>query len=35
MAETSIALNRFGIGARAEDAPPADPKRWLLDQFAA
>lgn len=35
MAEASIALNRFGIGARAGEAPPADPKRWLFDQFAA
>ena len=31
----SIALNRFGLGARAGETPPADPKRWLLDQFAA
>jgi len=29
----AIALNRFGLGARAEDARPADPRRWLLDQF--
>lgn len=30
--ETAIALNRFGLGARAGDAPPADPKAWLRDQ---
>ncbi|MGF6532348.1 uncharacterized protein (DUF1800 family) [Paraburkholderia sp. GAS206C] len=29
----AIALNRFGLGARPEDTPPADPKRWLLSQF--
>lgn len=27
------ALNRFGLGARPDDAPPADPQRWLLAQF--
>ncbi|CAG4887896.1 DUF1800 domain-containing protein [Paraburkholderia saeva] len=29
----AIALNRFGLGARADDTPPADPKAWLLAQF--
>ena len=29
----AIALNRFGLGARPDEAPPADPRRWLLDQF--
>jgi uncharacterized protein (DUF1800 family) len=29
----AIALNRFGLGARPEDTPPADPKGWLLAQF--
>jgi uncharacterized protein (DUF1800 family) len=29
----AIALNRFGLGARAGDTPPADPKAWLLAQF--
>ncbi|WP_027798994.1 DUF1800 domain-containing protein [Paraburkholderia dilworthii] len=29
----AIALNRFGLGARADDAPPADPRAWLLAQF--
>lgn len=30
----AIAMNRFGLGARPDEAPPADPQRWLLDQFA-
>ncbi|WP_116091729.1 DUF1800 domain-containing protein [Sphingomonas crusticola] len=29
----AIALNRFGLGVRPDDAPPANPKKWLLDQF--
>jgi uncharacterized protein (DUF1800 family) len=29
----AIALNRFGLGARPDDTPPADPKAWLLTQF--
>jgi len=29
----AITVNRFGLGARAEDAVPNDPKKWLLDQF--
>jgi uncharacterized protein (DUF1800 family) len=29
----AIALNRFGLGARPDDTPPADPKAWLLAQF--
>ncbi|SMG56477.1 DUF1800 domain-containing protein [Paraburkholderia susongensis] len=29
----AVALNRFGLGARADDAPPADPKGWLIAQF--
>jgi uncharacterized protein (DUF1800 family) len=29
----AIALNRFGLGARPEDSPPADPRAWLLAQF--
>jgi uncharacterized protein (DUF1800 family) len=28
-----VALNRFGLGARPDDSPPADPRRWLVDQF--
>ena len=33
MQATTIALNRFGLGARPNDQPPADPKRWLLQQL--
>jgi uncharacterized protein (DUF1800 family) len=33
MLATTIALNRFGLGARSEDKPPVDAKRWLLQQF--
>jgi uncharacterized protein (DUF1800 family) len=29
-----IALNRYGLGARPNDTPPANPQAWLLDQFA-
>jgi len=29
----SIALNRFGLGARPEDSAPAEPRRWLLEQL--
>lgn len=30
----AIALNRFGLGARPDEAVPANPQRWLVDQFA-
>lgn len=30
---TAIALNRFGLGARPDEAPPAVPRKWLLDQL--
>ena len=33
LSAAAIALNHFGLGARADDAPPADPKGWLLAQF--
>jgi uncharacterized protein (DUF1800 family) len=33
MSEASIALNRFGMGARAADAPPAAPRRMLIEQM--
>jgi uncharacterized protein (DUF1800 family) len=33
MVDTSIALNRFGLGARPDEAPPADPRKWLLGQL--
>ncbi|MGE8321027.1 MAG: DUF1800 domain-containing protein [Comamonas sp.] len=29
----AIALNRFGLGARADEAPPGEPRRWLLQQL--
>ena len=32
--DVSIALNRFGLGARGDDAPPVDPHAWLTSQFA-
>lgn len=35
MTSPALALNRFGLGARPDDAPPADPQRWLLAQFDA
>lgn len=34
MQKAAIALNRFGLGARAGDAPIGDPQKWLLDQLA-
>lgn len=33
MSAPAIALNRFGLGARPDEAAPADPQRWLLSQF--
>jgi uncharacterized protein (DUF1800 family) len=33
LSPAAIALNRFGLGARPDDAPPADAKRWLTGQF--
>ncbi|MBX9797077.1 MAG: DUF1800 domain-containing protein [Sphingomonas sp.] len=30
----TIALNRFGLGARPDQPVPDNPKAWLLDQFA-
>jgi uncharacterized protein (DUF1800 family) len=33
MAEASIALNRFGLGARPGDDPGAEARRWLVAQF--
>ena len=32
MLDAAIALNRFGLGARAGDALPSDPKAWLVAQ---
>lgn len=33
MSASSIAINRFGLGARPGEAAPGDPKAWLLDQL--
>lgn len=33
MLDSTIALNRFGLGARPHDQPPADGSRWVLAQF--
>lgn len=33
MDAAAIALNRFGLGARPGESPPADAQRWLLSQF--
>ena len=35
MDKAAIAANRFGLGARAGQHPPADPQHWLLDQIRA
>ncbi|MGC1470520.1 MAG: DUF1800 family protein, partial [Sphingorhabdus sp.] len=32
--ETAIAMNRFGLGARPDAAPLANPRRWLIDQMS-
>lgn len=32
--QTAIAVNRFGLGQRGDEMPPADPRRWLHDQLA-
>ena len=34
MVTTSIAVNRFGLGARPDEPLPDNPAKWLLDQFA-
>ncbi|MBS0479795.1 MAG: DUF1800 domain-containing protein [Proteobacteria bacterium] len=33
MADASIALNRFGLGARPDESIPGDPKGWLMGQL--
>jgi uncharacterized protein (DUF1800 family) len=33
MSTLSLAYNRFGLGARADDAAPGDPRRWLVAQL--
>jgi len=34
MSPAAIAVNRFGLGSRPNEAVPADPKKWLLAQFS-
>ena len=34
MTDSARALNRFGLGARLGETPPADPQRWLTAQLA-
>lgn len=34
MSDVAVALNRFGLGARPDELPPANPRAWLIDQFA-
>jgi uncharacterized protein (DUF1800 family) len=31
--DSAVALNRFGLGGRIDEAPPGDPRRWLTAQF--
>lgn len=33
MTDLAIALNRFGIGARGDEPPLEEPRRWLAAQF--
>ncbi len=33
MSDASIALNRFGLGAKPGDRVAGDPRQWLTDQF--
>lgn len=33
MRDSSVALNRFGLGGRLHEAAPERPRQWLLDQF--
>ena len=33
MTDSARALNRFGLGARLGETPPADPQRWLTEQL--
>jgi len=35
MTDASIALNRFGLGARPDEPVPADPRKWLRAQLTA
>jgi uncharacterized protein (DUF1800 family) len=33
MSASTIALHRFGLGARPDEPPPGEPKRWLIEQL--
>jgi len=33
MSSATVALSRFGLGARRDEAIPADPRSWLADQL--
>ena len=33
MSDIAIALNRFGLGGRADEAPPSSARAWLLGQL--
>jgi uncharacterized protein (DUF1800 family) len=33
LSAAAVAVNRFGLGARPSDPAPADPHRWVVDQF--
>lgn len=33
MTNDTIARNRLGLGAKADESPPPDPRRWLLAQL--
>lgn len=33
MSPEAIAVNRFGLGARPDEAPPDNPRKWLTNQF--
>lgn len=35
MSQAAIALNRFGLGARGDEPPPADSRGWLIRQLEA
>src|SRR3569623_1118714 len=33
MQDAQIALNRFGLGAKHDEAPPSDPRAWIAGQL--
>jgi len=34
MSDAAIAMNRFGLGARPDDALPRQPRSWLIEQLS-